>query len=110
MTKINLYKDKNGKIVKFVIDGHTDFADIGSDILCAAVSTAGTMTLNGITEVAKIKVGFEVRDAYIECILPDNLTESEQEKCELLINTMLLTLYDLKQQYEKHITITELEV
>jgi len=110
MTEVSLYKNKNGKIVKFVVDGHTDFADIGSDVLCAAVSTAATMTLNGITEVAGICVGFEVRDAYIECVLPDNLSKSEQEKCELLINTMMLALHDLEQQYEKHITITELEV
>ncbi len=110
MTRINLYKNKDGRIIKFIVDGHTDFAEIGSDILCAAVSTAATMTLNGILEVAKVKVGYEVRDAFIECILPYDLNKSEQEKCELLINSMLLTLNDLKEQYEKHITITVLEV
>lgn len=110
MTEINLFKNKNGEIIKFVVCGHSDFADAGSDILCSAVSTATQMTLNGIIEVAKIKVGYEVRDAYLECVLPCNLSVAEREKCDLLIDTMLLTLYDLKQQYEKHITITELEV
>lgn len=110
MTEVNLYKQKNGRIVKYVISGHTDFAESGSDVLCAAISTAATMTLNAILEVAKIPVGYEVRDAYIECILPESLGESDYEKCELLINSMLLALNDLKDQYEKHITITELEV
>lgn len=110
MTRVNLYKNKNGKIVKYIVKGHTDFADVGSDILCAAVSTAATMTLNGITEAAGINAGYEVREAYIECVLPENLTEAEQEKCELLINSMMLALEDLKKQYEKHITITVLEV
>ena len=110
MTKGELFKNKNGEIVKFVVSGHSDFAEAGSDILCAAVSTAATMTLNGILEVAKVTVGYEVRDAYLECILPDNLLEEEQEKCSLLIDTLVLTLRDLEQQYKKHITITELEV
>ena len=110
MTEVSLYKNKSGKIIKFIVDGHTDFAEVGSDILCAAISTAATMTLNGITDVIGVSVGYEVRDAYIECILPCDLEKSEYEKCELLINSMMFTFDSLKEQYEKHITITVLEV
>ena len=109
MTNICVYRKKKD-IVKFILDGHTDFAEQGEDIVCAAVSALATATLNGLTDVVKIKVGFEVREAYIECVLPDEISSAERERANVLLETFYLSLKDLGNQYEQYITITELEV
>ncbi len=109
MTKISVYK-KGSHIVGYVVEGHTGYAEEGSDIVCAAVSTVATHTLNGLTEVVKIPVGYEVRDAYLECIVPDNLSEEERKQSDILLDAMYQTLKNLEEQYKEYITIIDMEV
>ena len=109
MTKICVYK-KGSHIVKYTVEGHTGYAESGSDIVCAAVSVVATHTLNGLTEIVNVTVGYEVRDAYFECIVPDNLSEEERKLSDVLLDTMYLTFKDLEEQYEEYITIIDMEV
>lgn len=109
MTKISVYK-KGSHIAGYVVEGHTGYAEEGYDIVCAAVSTVATHTLNGLTEVVKIPVGYEVRDAYLECIVPDNLSEEERKQSDILLDAMYQTLKNLEEQYKEYITIIDMEV
>lgn len=109
MTEICIYR-KDKDIVKYMISGHTGFDEAGQDIVCAAVSTLGISTINGLTEVNKISVGCEIRDGYLECVLPENLSEEERKNSNILLETLFLSLKNLEEQYGKYITITELEV
>ncbi len=109
MTKISIYR-KGSSIVKYVVEGHSDFAEEGSDIVCSAISVVAYTTLNGITDVLGISVGYEVRDAYFECIVPDNLSEIEREKIDILLETMYLSFTNLEEQYKEYITIIDMEV
>ena len=109
MTKICVYK-KGLHIVKYTVEGHTGYSEIGSDIVCAAVSTIATHTLNGLTEIVKIPVGYEVRDAYFECIVPDKMSEDERKQSDILLDAMYLTFKDLEEQYKEYITIIDMEV
>lgn len=109
MTNICVYR-KNKDIVKYTVSGHTGFGESGADIVCAAVSTIATAVLNGLTDVVGIAVGYEVREAYLECVLPDELSDDMRRSADVLLNTMFLSLKDLEEQYGDYITITELEV
>ena len=109
MTKICVYR-KGNHIVKYTVEGHTGYAEQGSDIVCSAVSVTATHTLNGLTDVVKIPVGFEVSDAYFECIVPDNISEEERKQSDILLETMYLTFKDLEEQYKEYITIIDMEV
>ncbi len=110
MTEIKIYRDRNGGIVKYTVSGHTGFDESGADIVCASVSTAALTALNGLTDVVKIHIGYEVRDGYLECILPAELNEISRIKADVLLESMLLTFRDLHEQYDDYISITELEV
>lgn len=109
MTKICVYK-KGSHIVKYTVEGHTGYSAEGSDIVCAAISTIATHTLNGLTDVVKILVGYEVNDAYLECIVPDNLSEGERKQSDILLDAMYLTFKNLEEQYKEYITIIDMEV
>ncbi len=109
MTKICVYRN-NGDIVKYTVEGHTEYAESGEDIVCAAVSSLTMATLNGLTDVANIVVGYEMRDAYLEVVLPEVLTKTERTHADILLKTLVLSLKNLEEQYGEYITITELEV
>ena len=109
MTEISVYR-KGSHIVKYVVSGHTGYSEEGSDIVCAAVSTVATHTLNGLTDVVGIVVGYEVRDAYLECIVPDDISEEKRKQSDILLNSMYLTFKSLEEQYKEYITIIDMEV
>lgn len=109
MTKISVYK-KGNHIVKYTVEGHTGYSDVGSDIVCAAVSTVATHTLNGLTDVLGLTVGYDVDDAYLECIVPDDLSEENRKLADVLLDAMYLTFTNLEEQYKEYITIIDMEV
>ncbi len=109
MTRIHIYR-KNEDIVKYIVEGHTGFAESGEDIVCAAVSALAMHTLNGLTDIVGVSVGFEVREAYLECVLPVDISREERTKANVLLDALYLSLKNLEKQYTKYITITELEV
>lgn len=109
MTEICVYR-KGQTIVKYTLRGHTGLAEQGEDIVCAAVSAVSMATLNGLTDVIAIPVGYEMAEGYLECILPDNLSEEERHDADVLLHTMVLSLKNLEEQYGEYITIMELEV
>ena len=109
MTNITFYR-KNKDIVKFVAEDHVAYAEEGADIVCAAVSALTMHTLNALTDVVGIQVGYELREAYLECILPEEMTKEESMCAGVLMDALFLSLDNLQKQYETYITITELEV
>ncbi len=109
MTKVCVYK-KDNNIVKFIVEGHTGYAEEGSDIVCAAVSVTATHTLNALTDVVKIPVGYEINDAYFECIVPDDISEEERKQSNILLEAMYNTFKNLEEQYKEYITIIDMEV
>ena len=109
MTEICVYR-KGKNIVKYTLSGHTGYAQQGEDIVCAAVSAVAMTTLNGLTDVAEIPVGYEMAEGSLECILPEALTNAQRHDADVLLHTMLLSLKNLEEQYGEYITIMELEV
>ena len=109
MTKVEIYRDKNKNIVKAVFDGHA-LADDENDVVCAAISSITHSTLNGIENVLKISVGYEVDDGYLYFVLPNDLSAQERKNANILLDTMYLFLINLEKQYSDNITICELEV
>ena len=109
MTSISIYR-KGESIVKYVVEGHTGYDEIGKDIVCAAVSVVATHTLNGLTDIVEIPVGYEINDAYFECIVPDDISEEERKQADILLETMYITYKDLEEQYKEYITIIDMEV
>ena len=109
MTRISVYR-KGKSIVKYVVKGHTGYKEAGADIVCSAVSAIAIHTLNGLTDIVKIPVGYEVDDAYLECIVPDNISEEERKQSDILLEAMYLTFKNLEEQYKEYITIIDMEV
>ena len=64
MTKITIHKTGD-KIVGFIVDGHTGFANFGEDIVCASLSLLSITAVNSLNIVAGIdekNINYEIND------------------------------------------------
>ncbi len=110
MTKIKIFRNKYGSIVKYVVDGHTGYGSAGEDILCAAVSILTQTSLNALNEVCGIDeklIDYTVNEkqGYLMVRLPDDLPKNQMEKADIVLQTMIVGLKGLQEVYPKYITL-----
>ena len=87
----------------FKISGHAEHGEYGEDIVCAGVSSAVMLTVNGITEV--LKANAKVSDKGNEISLSLNTID---ELPRIYIESLLLHLKNLKADYPNAIRIEEI--
>ncbi|AYC29739.1 ribosomal-processing cysteine protease Prp [Paenisporosarcina cavernae] len=108
MIKVNVTKNQSGLITSFEMSGHANFAVHGSDLVCAAASAVSFGSVNAIASLTKtipvVKQGQE--GGYLFVTLPASLDQEEQEKIQLLLNAMIVSLQTIEHDYGKYIKIT----
>ena len=95
----------NGAYVGFSVSGHAGYADWGKDIVCASVTSAVQMTVNGICEILNI----EAEAAVLENEISIRLFQYNRE-AEAFIKALRLHLELLSEDYLKTIKVTNVEV
>ena len=108
MVKVEIKRD-SGKLVSYKASGHAESVDDGFDMICSAISAASIMIANGITEILHIKPSITVDDGFMHIDLR-NLACDDIEKCQLLMETLLLGVKSIEQNYGKYIIVKVKEV
>ena len=107
MIRMTISRTKTGNIDSFIMDGHASFADRGEDIVCAGVSAVSFGAVNSIIKLTGVKPVIDMKDSgFLSCTIPDNLPNEVQEKVQLLLEGMVVSLQTIEQDYGKHIKIT----
>lgn len=101
MTTIRIFRTE-GHITAVNVEGHTGYAEEGSDIVCAAVSALTQGALLGIRKVAGIRAESRVSDGR----LTFRLTEYN-EKSDAILETMRLALLDVTKGYPRYIRMED---
>lgn len=99
MIKIEVLK--TGKqIDKVIIKGHAMYDDYGKDIVCAAVSSIVTTTVNAVLRINEkaLKYDYKQDTLDIDINVHDSIIDS-------LIENMLDLLTQLQKQYNENIKI-----
>jgi len=106
MTDVKVTK-KDGSIITVVCDGHTGYGVEGEDIVCAALSSVVQTALLGLLTIAKVNVGYKVNEAqgYLEITIPQGLNKSERHDCDVILNTMLCGVSDLREGFSDFINL-----
>lgn len=91
---------KNDKISEVAIKGHANYDDFGKDIVCAAVSSIATTSINAILTLDSDACKYEVNDGKLDISINEN-----SDMALKLINNMLNMLKELQDQYPKNIEI-----
>ncbi|MBE6158759.1 MAG: ribosomal-processing cysteine protease Prp [Firmicutes bacterium] len=97
MIKVSIIKDNLIKEVK--ISGHADFADYGKDIVCSAVSSIATTTINNIIALDNKAITYSANEGDIL------ITNNDSEMASKLLDNMIMMLEDLAKDYPKNIKI-----
>lgn len=109
MTKVQIFKSKNGTIRSFRCSGHAGFAEAGEDIVCAAISILVINTINCLDELLgeKIRTASDEKRGIIEC----TFQEVPSEKASFLVDCMVLGLRDIRRNYgDRYLTYEMKEV
>ena len=99
MIKAEIYVSKSGNIVGFNISGHSGFSQAGTDIVCAAVSSAAYMTVNTLTEVLGADVEIDVNDKL--GIMRAFVSEKDASRCSDILSGFKMHLIYLKKCIRK---------
>lgn len=82
------------------VSGHAMYASHGKDIVCAAVSSIVTTSVNAILKFDDKAISYKEADGYLKIdILKDT------KETELLLENMIFLLKELEKQYDKNIKI-----
>ena len=108
MTKVIIYKNECKECVGFKAYGHAGYAEEGEDIVCAAISVLTINTMNAIEAFTGQEASLESdqEEGYIYYRLINRPTK----ETTLLLDTMVLGLETIVQNYENYIDLKYEEV
>ena len=97
------------RITGFTVQGHSGYADAGSDIVCAAVTSAVRLVECAVNDVLGLEASVKVRekDASITLKLPSHLGQTNESTCQALLAALMLHFVQLAEEYPENITVLE---
>lgn len=107
MINITINRTESGRILSFTMSGHANFAKHGKDIVCAGASAVSFGTVNAIMALTGVTPETEQgKDGFLRCVFPEDKSENTDEKVQLLLEAMVVSLQTIERDYGKHIKIT----
>ena len=107
MIRAEFFADAEGNMLGFSINGHSGMAEEGSDILCAAVSSAAYMAANTDLEVLRVT---PVTLRVDEGDMLFRITERDARLCAVIFEGFKLHLLGLEEQYSDYLRVRYTEV
>ena len=109
MIQAAIIRNRNGRYIGFECIGHAGYAEAGSDIVCAGVSTLVINTVNAVSCYTKEK--FRVETVEDSGKISLRFHKPAGHDAQLLMNAMVLGLQGILQQYgAEYLTINFKEV
>ena len=99
MIKVTITKE-NAKFKKITVLGHAMYDDYGKDIVCSAVSSIVTTTVNGVLALDKQSLSYLVSKKGMTISI-----KNEDSTTQILIGNMVSLLKELEKQYPANIEV-----
>jgi len=103
MIEVKVKRDSNNHPVSVEIKGHALFAPCGSDIVCAAVSVLTQTVIFALEDLVGVKLPVKMEEGSLLITSLPEMERKQEEKCYLLLETMLLGLEETAKAYPHHI-------
>ena len=102
---------EGSRITGFTSSGHSDYADEGSDIVCAAITSAVRLVETTVNDVLGLAASVKVResDASISLRLPGSLGQTAESTCQALLTGMMVYFAQLHDEYPENVEVLEEE-
>ena len=108
MIKVTIYQDSEQKISRFLMQDHAGYAESGSDIVCAAASALAQNTVNSIEQITDDAFTVDVDE--VSGGLDVRLKPGYSKETELLLNSLILGLQGIEEEYMEYIDVIFEEV
>ena len=108
MTTVTFHSE-GSRITGFEVQGHSGYADEGSDIVCAAVTSAVRLVESTINDVMGLCASVKVDEntGSISFRLPGGLNRTKEATCQDLLTGMMVFLTELSNEYPDNIEVME---
>ncbi len=106
MTRCEFFTEDD-RITGFSVSGHSGYAEAGSDIVCAAISSVAYMVECTINDVCGAKAKVRVKEAEGRFTLTLPASCDEEESVQAVLAGMLTYLCGLRDQYPDNIEVLE---
>lgn len=106
MIKVNVFKNEDNLITGFKVIGHADYAEKGSDIVCAAVSALVINTINSIDKFTSDT--FDLIQDEDKGLIEFNMIDSVSSYGNLFLNSLAYGLQGIQEEYtDKYIKVSQ---
>ena len=105
MVNVRVLKNSNG-YVSFECSGHAGYMRKGKDIVCAAISMLTINTANSIMTLTDAKISVNENDGFISW----KFEGDSGHDADLLMDSMLMGLRSVEEEYKKYLTLSVEEV
>ena len=97
------------RIVGFDAKGHSGYAESGSDIVCAAITSAIRLVDATVNDVLGLAASVKIREreTKIEFRLPGGLSASAESTCQALLTGLMVYFAQLHDEYPDNIEVLE---
>ena len=106
MTKIEFF-NHDGRINGFAVSGHSGYAEEGSDIVCAAVSSAVKLTECTINDVLGNHANTKIIEDEPRITLTLPAACDDEDAVQDVLNGFILTMLSLRDDYPDYIEVME---
>ena len=102
---IEVWRDRTALTVR----GHAGFSRYGSDIVCAAVTSAVRLVESTVNDVLGLAASVKVheRSGAVEFRLPGGLSATNENTCQALLTGLMLLFSELHSEYPDNIEVME---
>ncbi|HIZ66136.1 MAG TPA: ribosomal-processing cysteine protease Prp [Candidatus Blautia pullicola] len=108
MIKVTIYQDEQQRISGFALEGHAGYASQGQDIVCAAVSALAQNTVNSIERFTADDFTAEVDEENGGLYV--NIQPNYSKETKLLLDSLILGLQGIEEEYMEYIDVIFEEV
>jgi uncharacterized protein len=105
MLEVTFYRDKRDRLCGLRARGHTDFADHGKDIVCAAVSAVLQAAHLGLREHVRAVVTSRQEPGELELRLHDD--QRDLESVRAILATAELAVEQIARRFPEHVRLTK---
>jgi uncharacterized protein len=101
--EVTFSRDRRGQFRAFSASGHTDFAEHGEDIVCAAVSAILQAARLGLERYATAPTATQ-RPGEME--LGWSAADAELESVRAIVTTAEMAIEEIARRYPEHVRLT----
>ena len=107
MIKVQVRRGPGDSVLEVRVEGHAGFAEPGEDIVCAAATALVVTALIGLKRVAQHPHEGKASSGKAYCKLLPGGTDESAMKAQAILQTTVLGLQDIAQDYQDYIRVTE---